>query len=171
MTVINLDNVIVPIDKILDKKISETTFLEIASIFFHIETYALCNNHLYDIYREFNEDQNLQNSIGWPEMEIRENKFHNRLEVTHTKGDYIITNNVFSLLFRLLYIEKCKIPYGKMNILDHTISKVDDKQIKDLFLIDIMDILQEHLIYYTVIHHNQKHFEYQLAKTILELIE
>lgn len=174
------DNIIV-LDRILEKRVKDITFKETISLIFHtvfILSHDKTSNSKYwdALYKEFQIQFNKQISEKWPQMIITKNYTHKCAYTILNEKSFIESNNLLTLLFRLLFIENHKfinVPshYNFYKILNHELETKDDRIVKNLSLFEIFQILQDQLKYYAKVYKNKMHIEYQLVNSILKQIE
>jgi len=177
MTSIFVEQYLIPLDKLLDKNISNITLEETISLIIHtIQIMATKDNPDKFVWKKINDEFITyiakQNAKMWPAMTVIKNYYDKCLDILLISESFINSKNILVLLFRLLFIEK----YKQSNnfayfclVLDYRLDNdnfSDNKLISDLSLDAIFDLLSKHLNYYFKVYNNKLHLEYQLAKSI-----
>jgi len=146
------------------------------------------------LWIDFLEDISIQKRLGWPsfvlikkvdkkidvdmngEISIKSHPNDNKLVALST-SPFISSQNLLTLLFRIIYTETCKENYLKMSSLYQSLMKKD----KDLtraydkpgiiYLSDLFDNLEKHLKLYISTYSDWEDFEHQLGLSVLKLIK
>ncbi|XWV25332.1 hypothetical protein QJ856_gp0438 [Tupanvirus deep ocean] len=181
MTSITLNEQITPLEKIINKSINNLTFKEIISLVFHAAS-ILSNDNMdtisqgwKDIYADFEKELEKQNKIKWPHMSITKNDYNRRMDIFSTGGSFISSKNIFMLMLRLLYVENYKRPYvyksyNYHKILSYKPKITHDVCVKKLSISELFEHLKLCMKHYLKVYNDDKHFEYQLGKTINDII-
>ncbi|XWV26593.1 hypothetical protein QJ857_gp0474 [Tupanvirus soda lake] len=182
MTSIILNEQITPLEKIINKNINNLTFKEIISLVFHAAS-ILSNDNLdtisqgwTDIYTEFEKELEKQNKSKWPQMSITKNDYNRRIDIFSTGGSFISSKNIFMLMLRLLYVENYKRPYvyksyNYHKVLGYKPKTIDNVCVKKLSLAELFEHFKICMKHYMRVYSDEKHFEYQLGKTINKILE
>lgn len=181
-------NLILPsLDKIVEKDVSRLTFKDVLCLIFHAA--GIIDNQPdhqdYNswslIYHQFLEELIVQRIQQWPNIKVLRNNQLKRIEIVSMSKSFIISTNIYMLLYRLLYIESYKKPYNLKSRKFHKVlncrygsiveddNSKDKNNIEDLSLSDLFSILNDFIKYYLRIYHDET-FEYVLGKTILDQI-
>lgn len=181
MSMVKLNEQIVSLDKLSRKSSDHSfTFKEICSLIFYAilnlsKKETECEPNCWTIYyREFLNDLEKQNNIGWPQFTIRKNDYGKRIDLVLT-DPYEKSNNLLTLLLRLLYVENYKRQYifeymDYYKILGWKL-ETNIQDIENLSLDRIFNLLKKCINHYNKVYNNDKSFEYQLAKAILRQID
>ena len=191
----NIDNHVIPLDKIIIKPIKDMTFKDIISLVFHsiIIMSKDPNNPFQEkwklLYDEFENELEIQNELKWPKITIIKNENCKRIDVLSISKLYINSDNILTHLFRLLCVENYKRAYiyesyNYHKILNCKLNMGDNERIiKNISLNEIFTLFEIYMEYYMNIynypvskskrtsHKSKKHnkrFEYLLAKTIIK---
>jgi len=178
MSIINISEQIIPMEKIINKNINDLTFKEIISLVFHAMQFVIKDESMNDqdvwknIYTEFERELIEQNKKKWPYMTITKNDYAKRIDIYSIDASFISSNNIFMLLLRLLYIENYKRPYVYKSykyhkILGYKIKADSNDSVTKLSLNDIFDFLHSCMKYYIKIYNDGKHSEFELGKKII----
>ena len=195
MTSITYNEQIIPLAKIINKNINNLTFKEIISLIFHavgivandksdpeLATLKRGAEYLNDsqltwknIYDEFQKELEMQNKYKWPVMTIIKNDYSKRMDI-FSNDEFIVSQNFLTLLLRILVVENYKRPYiyksyNYHKILGHKLKISESHSIQKISLTDLFTYLKICLKYYIRIYNNDKYFEYQLAKAILNQMD
>lgn len=172
----DIDTYIIPLEKILTKKVNNINMKEIISLIFHtVKTLSISdesdNSSWKELYTDFETQFQRQNTKGWPKMIIMKNYYDKRLDILLTGDPFLSNKNVLFLLYRLLYIENYK--YSKyydstyfQSILYYQLKNDNETSVENLSLDEIFDLLKQHLVYFAYIYKNKLHLEYQLVNNI-----
>jgi hypothetical protein len=179
MSIINIQDYIVSLDKIVNKNINNVTFKEIISLVFHAVQIVSHNETEPDyfvwkeIYVQFEEELKEQNKKKWPYMTITKNDYGKRIDIFSTDTSFISSNNIFMLLLRLLYIEKYKRPYVYRSykyhkILGYKMETTNDTCVIDISFKELFDFLLIFMKHYIKIYNDGKYLEFNLGKEIID---
>lgn len=180
MVTVNLEEYIVPLNELINKETNKISMKEIISLIFHAA--ILMSNDITDtdkdkwedMLNEFKMELEKQNKDKWPKMTIIKNDYSKRIDVIITNKSFIKSQNIFTLLLRLLFVENYKClrvheTHDFHKILEHKLKM--DNAIKDMTVDELFNYLKNHIIYYMGIYNNNLHLEYQLAKSILKQLD
>ena len=158
------------------------TFKECISLLFHaverinsdsiLESDPESSKVIQDIHERFTLELAYQNKMGWPQINIARNDFHKRLDIISINGNFIKSDNILTLLLRLLYIENYKRPYvyktyAYHEITGHKISNLySAPDLRELSLGAILYMLNEGIKHYVKVYHNKNNIEFQLGVAI-----
>ena len=195
MTSITYNEQIIPLAKIINKNINNLTFKEIISLIFHAvgivandksepEPVILkqnSNNPIdnqptwKNIYDEFQKELEMQNKYKWPVMTIIKNDYSKRMDI-FSNDEFIVSHNFLTLLLRVLVVENYKRPYiyksyNYHKILSHKLKISESHSIQKISMTDLFAYLKICLKYYIRIYNNEKYFEHQLGKAILNQMD
>lgn len=171
------------LQKIILKDLNKLTFKDTISLFFYaVETIISDkNSESYEqwnsIYSVFQEEYEKQNLAGWPQINIIRNDYKRCIDVLFENSSHFIhSTNLFTLLYRLLYVENYKRQYIFKSYNYHKVLNfiVDPDAIgcvKTMNLQLILEMLLSGFENYMVIYNNEKNFEYQLAKYIVSQLK
>jgi len=181
MAIVNLDDHIVSLDKILNKKIKNITFKEAISLFFHTATVMINNSdpeyeQWKELYIEFEGQVVQQNKLIWPQLTITKNDYGKRIDIIAMDKSFVPSKNIFTLLLRLLYIENYKRAYVFKSyeyhkILSHKLKNESETLAKSVSLDEIFSLLKKHVIRFLKIYTNDKYYEHLLGKKIFNYFE
>ncbi|AGC01798.1 hypothetical protein H012_gp667 [Acanthamoeba polyphaga moumouvirus] len=170
-------DIIIPIKDIIEKKASQVDFIEIISLVFHAVSILSDKrtNYWKLLYSEFRHDLKKQNKQKWPVLNITNNEFNKRFDIYISKP-FIESDNILTLLYRLLYIEthKCQDinKNGYKSILNNLLEKNKDTcHVKKISLYRLFELLVEQLDNYVKIYNDNTKIEYSLGQKIINLIE
>jgi len=172
---------IVPFEKIINKQVQNITFKEIISLIFHaikkIIDDKTCREWVEwaEYYDEFTKQLSEQEKKSWPKLVIIKNDYNKRIDIFSTGSSYVSSNNIFTLIFRLLCIENYKRgyiykSYNYHKILGHKLNEGDDIIIQKASLETLFDLLKKHIKHYLKIYDDDDRIENLLAKKILDEI-
>lgn len=172
---------IVPLYLLTDKKIIDIAFEEIIGLIFHANFNLACDRTYkkyayWDfLYKNFVKDIEKQNLAGWPIMTVNKNDYFNRIDIISIEKPFIDTDNILTLLHRLLYIENYKINAGYDNpVLKFKFIKLscleDSNIVENVSLYDLFSLLEKYLAYYVSKYGNVGNIENSLGSRILGLI-
>jgi hypothetical protein len=171
-------------ENVINKKINQLKFIDIIVLLiyaFEKNCHDFVNPNSSDMqtyYIEFVDNMKHQNISGWPELLVKCNDYKKRFEIYCTTP-FIKSQNVLTLLIRLIYIENFKKTWKQKNydyhkILDsiniHVHSEHNEMNMcaKNLSFNELFTILEEHMIHYNKIYFDEFLFEYQLGSYILK---
>ena len=124
------------------------------------------------LYDQYQRDMIKQNEIGWPQVLICDNMIHRVFEICKMRTDFIESDNVLTLLHRLLYLERLKdVSYAKKNyhrLLDRVI--VNEIDVSESSLGDLVKHLMAGVLMY-VDHYHKSSIERELGDKILNVIK
>lgn len=171
MNKIILEDQITSFEKITSKDIHFLSFKDIISLFFHAAL-KVNNSDWRQYYASFQNDLKEQNMVDFPKIYIGRNDYYKRMEVTVLSDDFIDSDNMFTYLLRLLYIENYKRPYiystyEYHKILNHIIVDTIVQPIEKLSMHNILVALKKYIEYYVSIYHSSSKIENILGKKIL----
>ena len=161
---------ITPLEKIIPKTMDNLTLKETVSLIFHASHILAMdldfseNYKWQSFYEEFEKDLKEQNRRKWPKLIIVKNDYSKRIDIFSTGLHYVITDNLLSILFRLLYIENYKRKYiyksyNYHNILGHKLSNQPDKLVSKISLEELFNLLKYQLKYYLKVYDDADHYE------------
>ncbi|AGF85497.1 hypothetical protein QJ854_gp285 [Moumouvirus goulette] len=166
---------IIPIKNIIDKKADQVNFIEIISLVFHAVSILSDKrtNYWKSLYVEFTHDLEKQNKQKWPVLNVTNNEFSKRYDIYISKP-FIESDNILTLLYRLLYIEtyKCKDinKYGYKNVLNNIIDKNTDLcHVKKISLYRLFELVVEQLNHYIKVYNDKTKIENSLGQKIINL--
>lgn len=165
---------ILPLEKITSScspsSSSSCSFHETISLIFHAINSESCRHLFTEIYEEFTQ-QHLIQTTRWPKLILFRTASRNCSHVLPCDKPFIESQNLLTLLYRLIHIELYKAAKTlDTKIIDHQIS-FSSKSVLDLSLDEIVDLLHAHLSAYLAVYRNETYIEYQLANTIVSLLE
>lgn len=166
---------ILSLNDIIDKKISDINFLETVSLVFHGIVLLINEEQSWKyIYSQFLEDLKRQKKLSWPKLDTNNNEFNRRIDI-FLSMPFIETNNILTLLHRLLYIETYKlniiVGLKYKNILEHIVINNNNCRIREISLFHLFELLADHLKYYTRIYNDKNKLEFSLGNKILKIIQ
>lgn len=168
---IYLEEEICSLSDIYKKNIKQLSFKDVISLVFHACQKMIGANEMWqNYYHEFTEELALQNKYKCPDLTTISNNYNKRIEVFCNKG-FITSNNLLTLLLRLIYIENRKKSIYYTNnyfkVLDYTLYMNKYENIEKLSIHDVFSILKPYMEYYIRIYSDEFMFEYQLALSII----
>uniref|UniRef100_A0A6G6AC27 Uncharacterized protein n=1 Tax=Borely moumouvirus TaxID=2712067 RepID=A0A6G6AC27_9VIRU len=168
---------IIPIKDIIDKNENQIDFVEIISLVFHAVNILSekRTNYWKSLYVEFKHDLKKQNKQKWPVLNITHNEFNKRFDIYISKP-FIESDNILTLLNRLLYIETYKSENikknGYKNILKNILVKNSDIcRVNKISLYQLFELLIEQLNFYVKLYNDNTKIEHSLAQKIINLIK
>lgn len=187
MSITDLSQNLVPLDRLLDKMTNTVSFKESVCLIFHAieavsrDTVDPDSTAWASIYQQFTSELTGQRTLQWPQLEITRNDYSRRIDILTITKSFAPSTNICMLLFRLLYIESYKRPYvlksyNYTRILGHRFkskakSPTDAVTVSSLSLLQLFELLAEFIKYYMRIYSDTSTIEYQLGKVILEQIK
>ena len=189
MLKIKLEEQLAHLDVIEKKPVCDFNFKDIVSLFMHAmkkigESDNLHADEYKKYYHLFTDDINRQNYGGWPKIFINRNNTK-KIEI-NTVGNYIYSDNVLTLLLRIMYIENYKKncfwkPHSTYKILDIIPERNDFffiinygeqySNLSDMSLYDLTKLLLSCLKHYIGVHSDNTRSEHQIASTIISLLD
>ncbi|BCS82976.1 hypothetical protein QLL95_gp1147 [Cotonvirus japonicus] len=171
---------IIPLNEIINKTIRDINFQEVISLIFHASFNMTCNvshpdfNDWNKFYTEFVKDFERQNLSRWPIMTIIDNEYYKRTDVIAIENTFVSSNNILTLLYRLMYIENYKITAGFNNykLLEHKLHSkfLSKKNVNNISLHKLFKTLKLYVDYYSRKYTNTNNLEYSLATRLSSLI-
>lgn len=169
-------------EKIFDKTINNLTLKEtISMIIFAAKMLAnnsnFAENEIWkDYYQEFEKNMEDQIKKKWPRLTITRNNYNKRIDISSTDTSYIVSDNLLTLLVRVLFIENYKRKYiyksyNYHNVLGHKLSNSLNKSTTQISLEELFNLLRDQMTYYLQIYNDVNHFENCLAKKIFLVLE
>lgn len=150
---------IIPLESIIHKK--TVNFDEAMAILYHsfekIHKNAIWSTYINDHF----EDMQLQNNRGWPSLYLTQNYYKNKF-YCYPEKLFIDSKNIFTLLYRVQYIENAKMmkDYTVLNI--HKIN-VDIVDISTMNIGQIFDMLYIFITKYVEMYQDTSSLEYRLG--------
>lgn len=171
---------------IKSKKINQLTFKDVISLNFHAfellsGTTKNPNFNYEEYYNDFLDEIELQNKKGWPQLLIKKNDYHKRVDACCLEP-YINSKNYLMMLLRMMSIENYKRMYVKKSydypkVLGHKLfeeNSINDPNgdcILQMALSELF-VLTEHCIkYYLKIYHDHSTIEHKIGLSLLKYLE
>lgn len=174
MTIIALSDYLIDLDKILSKKINRINFQDIISLIFHaIEKIGHDFPEWKILYIQFQKEFDKQNELKWPRLSVNRNDYSKRMDI-FCHDVYIVSNNLLTLLLRLLYMENYKRGYTLRSYHYHKILGKTfplEKRVEEYSLWQLFELLDKCLTYYLEIYDDESRIENRLADKIVGLIK
>jgi hypothetical protein len=179
MTTVTLSNQIINFDKLKSKDVNKLTFKDAISLVYHMVHSIGEKSDLEDhekwktYYNQFLSDLAAQNRRTWPKIIINRNDYSARMDC-NVVDEFISSDNILTLLLRILYLENYKRPhifkaYNYHPITGHVIAIT--KSLDQLTVFDVFDLVFKHMEYYINIYNQSTCIEYKLAKSIISQIK
>ena len=124
-SVININDYLVPLDRINDKLLSELTFIESLSLCIHGVHCAVKSNidEWIFIWEQFQTNIHNQNVENWPVVTCVNNYINNKFILTAVTDKQFITNKCILLnIFNIIYLEQHKYIYASFENIGVTTS-------------------------------------------------
>ena len=136
------------------------------------------DNNLIIYFREFNTDITNQFEIKWPELIVNINDYKKRSDIFCIEP-FIRTQNILTLLIRLLYIENVKKTRRNPNmthhqVIDKNIGTIDpmmiDKKLSMVTFIELLQLLELCIKYYMTVYYDEFLLEHKIGFSIIKYL-
>ena len=177
MNLINRNFGIPRYNEIRNLTTSNLKFVDVIVLVLHAFENTL-DNILLNYFKEFESDITQQFEVKWPELIAKNNDYKKRFDIFCTEP-FVRTQNMLTLMIRLLYIENIKKSHRQINtthhkILDKTIGAIDptvvDKKLSLVTFTELLQLLELCARYYLTVYYDEFLLEHKIGSGIIKYL-